>query len=117
MWLLAFIVPTGADQVSEKTGGPVPGSYQRRDAGLSFFDRLMQLFLAPINGLYGIKSSDGGFIGPYETGELFGAAGVFLFVIAIGIFITMSMRTGAIDNGIAHAPSVSEPAALQSSSS
>jgi uncharacterized ion transporter superfamily protein YfcC len=62
----------------------------------------MQLFLAPVNGLYGIKASDGGFIGPYETGELFGAAGVFLFVLAIGIFITMSMRTGAIDIGIAH---------------
>ena len=40
---------------------------------------------------------DTGFIGPYETGELFGAAGVFMFVIAIGIFITMAMRTGAID--------------------
>jgi uncharacterized ion transporter superfamily protein YfcC len=102
VWLLAFIVPTGAYEISEKTGGPVPGSYGAVDAGLSFGDRLMQLFLAPVNGLYGIKASDGGFIGPYETGELFGAAGVFLFVIAIGIFITMSMKTGAIDNGIAH---------------
>ena len=62
----------------------------------------MQLFLAPVNGLYGVKASEGGFIGPYESGELFGAAGVFLFVVAIGIFITMSLRTGAIDNGIAH---------------
>ncbi len=102
VWLLAFIVPTGAYEISEKTGGPVPGSYGAVDAGLSFGDRLMQLFLAPINGLYGVKASDGGFIGPYETGELFGAAGVFVFVLAIGIFITMSMKTGAIDNGIAH---------------
>jgi uncharacterized ion transporter superfamily protein YfcC len=102
VWVLAFIIPTGAYTVSEKTGGPVPGSYEGVDAGLSFGDRLMQLFLAPINGLYGVKASDGGFIGPYESGELFGAAGVFLFVLAIGIFITMSMKTGAIDNGIAH---------------
>lgn len=102
VWGLAFVVPTGAYKVSDETGGPVPGSYHSVDAGLSFFDRLMQLFLAPINGLYGVKASEGGFIGPYETGELFGAAGVFLFVLAIGIFITMSMRTGAIDNGIAH---------------
>lgn len=101
VWLLAFVVPTGAYRVSGRTGGPVPGSYHPVDAGLSFTDRLMQLFLAPVNGLYGIKASRGGFIGPYETGELFGAAGVFLFVIAIGIFITMSMSTGAIDNGIA----------------
>jgi uncharacterized ion transporter superfamily protein YfcC len=102
VWVLAFVIPTGAYKVSDKTGGPIPGSYHSVDAGLSFGDRLMQLFLAPVNGLYGIKASDGGFIGPYETGELFGAAGVFLFVLAIGIFITMSMRTGAIDIGIAH---------------
>ena len=101
VWLVAFVVPTGAYKLS-KSGSPVPGSYHSVDAGLSFGDRLMQLFLAPINGLYGIKASDGGFIGPYETGELFGAAGVFLFVLAIGIFITMSMKTGAIDTGIAH---------------
>jgi uncharacterized ion transporter superfamily protein YfcC len=102
VWVLAFVIPTGAYKVSDKTGGPIPGSYHSVDAGLSFGDRLMQLFLAPVNGLYGIKASDGGFIGPYETGELFGAAGVFLFVLAIGIFITMSMRTDAIDIGIAH---------------
>lgn len=102
VWLLAFIIPTGSYQTDAETGGPIPGSYEPVDAGLSFTDRLMELFLAPINGLYGISSSETGFIGPYETGELFGAAGVFLFVIAIGIFITMSMRTGAIDNGVGH---------------
>ncbi len=102
VWLLAFVVPTGAYRMSEETGGPIPGSYRTVDAGLSFGDRLMELFLAPVNGLYGVRASEGGFIGPYETGELFGAAGVFLFVVAIGIFITMSMRTGAIDMGIAH---------------
>ncbi len=101
VWVLAFVVPTGAYKISEKTGGPIPGSYSGVDAGLSVPDRLMQLFLAPINGLYGVESADTGFIGPYESGELFGAAGVFLFVLAIGIFITMSMQTGAIDSGIA----------------
>lgn len=101
VWFLAFIVPTGAYKINSKTGGPIPGSYAATDAGLSFGDRLMQLFMAPVNGLYGIKSSEGGFIGPYESGELFGAAGVFMFVLAIGVFITMSMKTGAIDAGIA----------------
>ncbi len=102
VWLLAFVIPTGSYRADPETGRPVPGSYEAVDAGLSFADRLMQLFLAPINGLYGIASSETGFIGPYESGELFGAAGVFLFVIAIGIFITMSIQTGAIDNGVAH---------------
>jgi uncharacterized ion transporter superfamily protein YfcC len=101
VWVLAFVIPTGAYQTDEETGGPIPGSYERTDAGLSFMDRVMDLFMAPINGLYGVQSGETGFIGPYESGELYGAAGVFLFVLAIGIFITMSMRTGAIDNGIA----------------
>ena len=75
VWLLAFIVPTGSYKVSDKTGGPVPGSYHHVDSGLSFTDRLMELFLSPVNGLYGVKSAASGFIGPYESGELFGAAG------------------------------------------
>ncbi|MRJ77499.1 YfcC family protein [Aeromicrobium sp. SMF47] len=100
VWLLAFVIPTGSYQTNQDTGRPIPGSYERTEAGLSFLDRLMQLFLAPVNGLYGILNSDG-FIGPNETGELYGAAGVFFFVVAIGIFITMSMSTGAIDNGVA----------------
>ncbi|MCL8250487.1 YfcC family protein [Aeromicrobium fastidiosum] len=100
VWLLAFIVPTGAYEL-DGDRAPIPGSYAGVDAGLSFGDRLMQLFMAPINGLYGVKAGEGGFIGPYESGELFGAVGVFMFVLAIGIFITMSMRTGAIDAGIA----------------
>uniref|UniRef100_UPI0035668143 YfcC family protein n=1 Tax=Nocardioides sp. TaxID=35761 RepID=UPI0035668143 len=83
-----------------ETGAPVPGSYETSDSALSFGDRLMELFLAPINGLYGVINPDG-YIGPYESGELYGAAGVFMFVIAIGVFITMAMQTGAIDNGIA----------------
>ena len=64
VWLLAFVIPTGRYDISEETGGPIPGTYQGVDSGLSFVDRLYQLFLAPINGLYGVKASDGGFIGP-----------------------------------------------------
>jgi uncharacterized ion transporter superfamily protein YfcC len=105
VWLLAFIVPTGAYETDATSGAPVPGTYEGTDAGLSFGDRLMELFLSPINGLYGVESAETGWIGPYESGELYGAAGVFLFVLAIGIFITMSMRTGAVDNGIARVAS------------
>lgn len=38
--------------------------------------------------------------GPYNTGDLYGAAAVFFFVLAIGAFITVTMRTGALDAGI-----------------
>jgi uncharacterized ion transporter superfamily protein YfcC len=101
VWLLAFIVPTGQYKVDVETGRPIPGSYERVASGLSFNGRLKDLFLSPVNGLFGVKSAETRFIGPYETGELFGAASVFLFVLAIGIFITMTMKSGAIDAGIA----------------
>jgi len=101
VWLLAFIVSTGSYSTDPDTGRPIPGSYESIDADLSVNDRLYDLFMAPVNGLYGVQSGDTGFIGPYEAGELFGAAGVFLFVLAIGVFITMTMRSGAIDAGIA----------------
>lgn len=100
VWLLTFVIPTGAYRTDSDSGRAVPGSYHLVDTGLSFVDRLLQLFLAPVNGLYGVQSSSG-FIGPNESGALFGAAGVFLFVLAIGIFITVSMSTGAIDDGVA----------------
>ncbi|MFN0030088.1 MAG: YfcC family protein [Acidimicrobiales bacterium] len=100
VWLLAFAVPSGQYQTDTDSGRPIPGSYVRADADLSFVDRTYELYMAPVNGLYGIKSTETGKIGPYETGDLYGAAGVFLFVLAIGIFITMTMTSGAIDAGI-----------------
>lgn len=101
VWVLAFVVPTGQYQIDEESGRPIPGSYEEVDPGLTFNDRLYDLFMAPVNGLYGVESAETGSIGPYESGELFGSAGVFLFVLAIGVFITMTMRSGAIDAGIA----------------
>lgn len=101
VWILAFVVPSGVYQIDAASGRPIPGSYARADTGLSVVDRLHDLFMAPVNGLLGTKSTATGVIGPYETGKLFGAAGVFLFVLAIGIFITMTMKSGAIDAGIA----------------
>lgn len=100
VWLLAFVVPTGKYLLDDKTGRPVPGSYARFNPNLTFMHRVRDLMMAPVNGLYGVQSSKSGVIGPYETGSLFGAAGVFLFVLAIGVFITMTMKSGAIDAGI-----------------
>ena len=46
--------------------------------------------MAPVNGLYGVMNEDG-VIGPYEAGELYGAAGVFLFVLAIGVYALVAV--------------------------
>ena len=65
----------------------------------SFTFRFKQLWDSPPNGLYGVESSTG-FVGPWEEGFLYGSAAIFLFVLAVGAFITVTMKTEAIQTGI-----------------
>ncbi|MFE1557732.1 YfcC family protein [Streptomyces sp. NPDC058734] len=100
VWLLAFLVPAGLYDRGDD-GAPVAGTYHRVEGDRSLTDRLDDLFLAPVNGLYGIQDTATGEVGPGFTGALYGSAGVFLFVLAIGAFITVVFATGALDRGIA----------------
>ena len=59
----------------------------------------MDSLTAPINGLYGIEDAKGN-ISYYNSGTLFGAIDVALFIIVIGGFLGVTMRTGAIQSGI-----------------
>ena len=56
--------------------------------------------MAPINGLYGIESAEDGSISVWNSGELFGAIDVALFILVIGGFLGVTMSTGAIQAGI-----------------
>ncbi|MFE3610152.1 YfcC family protein [Streptomyces goshikiensis] len=100
VWLLAFLVPAGTYD-RDADGAPVAGTYHRVPGSRSFTERLNDLFLAPVNGLYGIRDPVTQEVGPTFTGALYGSAGVFLFVLAIGAFITVVFATGALDRGIA----------------
>ena len=99
VWLAAFVIPSGAYQHDEN-GVPVPGSYHRVDDPQLFGDRVGDFFLAPVNGLYGLQDPETGFVRPFGVGRLFGAVGVFAFVLAIGAFMTMVLATGALDVAI-----------------
>jgi uncharacterized ion transporter superfamily protein YfcC len=96
MALATWLVPAGAYDLDEN-GSPVPGTYQRVDSQPA--DILVDSLTAPINGLYGIEDAEGG-ISYYNEGTLFGAIDVALFIIVIGGFLGVTMRTGAIQNGI-----------------
>jgi uncharacterized ion transporter superfamily protein YfcC len=132
VWALSFIVPSGSYSYvacGEDNPKPIPGSYQATDVDATFKDKLYDLWLSPVNGLYGIQAppeenaepspelqkkaeevcgpdneavlfGGKGVIGPYESGDLFGSVAVFFFVLAIGAFITVTMNTGALDAGI-----------------
>jgi uncharacterized ion transporter superfamily protein YfcC len=94
---MTWVVPAGRYEYNDD-GTPIPGSYHRVDQTPAriFVDSLT----APINGLYGIKGDDGS-ISYYNSGELFGAIDVALFILVIGGFLGVTMKTGAIQSGIA----------------
>ena len=57
--------------------------------------------LAPINGTYGIEDATTGNVDVFNSGTLFGAIDVAFFILVIGGFIAITMKTGAIQAGIA----------------
>lgn len=99
VWLAAFVIPPGVYDY-DANGHPVAGSYHRIENAQSFGTRVRDLFLAPINGLYGIQDDKTGQVAPDMSGSLYGAAAVFMFVLAVGAFITVAFATGALDSGI-----------------
>lgn len=94
--IATWLVPAGTYDVTEE-GEPIPGTYQEVESNPQriFIDSVT----APINGLYGIEDETGN-INYYNSGTLFGAIDVALFIIVIGGFLGVTMKTGAIQAGI-----------------
>jgi uncharacterized ion transporter superfamily protein YfcC len=94
--IATWLVPAGAYDLTED-GEPIPGTYQEVESNPQriFIDSVT----APINGLYGIEDETGN-INYYNSGVLFGAIDVALFIIVIGGFLGVTMKTGAIQAGI-----------------
>ena len=99
VWVAAFLIPSGTYEHDEN-GVPVPGSFEQIDSPQDFGERVGDFFLAPVNGLYGLQNPETGVVVPFGVGRLFGAVGVFAFVLAIGAFMTMVLATGALDVAI-----------------
>jgi uncharacterized ion transporter superfamily protein YfcC len=136
VWILTFIIKPGTYSYVSCDAGPpkpIPGTFENIDQNLSIQERLYDLWLSPVNGLYGIRTpaevvpnpgsnllkkaeaacgttggkqvpaevvTPPGNTGPYNSGDLAGAVQVFFFVLAIGAFITVTIKTGALDAGI-----------------
>jgi uncharacterized ion transporter superfamily protein YfcC len=93
---LTYVIPAG--RYDYQDGSPVPGTYHSVPATPQRIIR--DSLMAPINGMYGIEGADGT-ISPYNSGALFGAIDVALFILVIGGFLGVTMKTGAIQTGIA----------------
>jgi uncharacterized ion transporter superfamily protein YfcC len=111
VWIASFFIPAGIYDLDPETGGPVPGSYHELPncdnanpeelcSNRSLSHQFGLLWRATPNGLYGVESASTRQVSADELGFLYGSAQIFLFVLAVGAFITMTMRTGAIETGI-----------------
>src|SRR5918995_5883377 len=94
--IATWIVPAGTYNINAE-GNPLPGTYHEVDQKPSRI--LVDSVTAPINGLYGIEDDEGK-ISYYNSGDLFGAIDIALFILVIGGFLGVTMKTGAIQAGI-----------------
>jgi uncharacterized ion transporter superfamily protein YfcC len=92
-----WFVPAGSYDYDEE-GAPIPGTYHAVDSNPQKL--LVSALKGPINGMYGIED-DSGNVDVWNYGELFGAIDVAMFVLIIGGFLGVTMKTGAINSGIA----------------
>lgn len=95
--LLTWIIPAGQFDY-DKTGEPIPNTYHLVDKNPQRFFR--NTLLAPVDGMYGLQDPATGQVSTSVDGALYGAIDVALFVLVIGGFLGITMKTGAIDAGI-----------------
>jgi uncharacterized ion transporter superfamily protein YfcC len=95
--LATWIVPAGSYDY-DADGAPIPGTYHAVEQNPQAL--LASALKGPINGMYGIEDETGN-VDVWNYGELFGAIDVALFVLIIGGFLGVTMKTGAINAGIA----------------
>jgi len=96
--IATWVIPAGVYNLNATTGEPIPGTYHEVASHPARI--LVDSLTAPINGLYGIEDAKGN-INYYNSGSLFGAIDIALFILVIGGFLGVTMKTGAIQNGIA----------------
>src|SRR6516165_1110199 len=95
--IATWVIPAGVYDTNPNTGEPVPGTYHEVPSQPAHI--LRDSLTAPINGLYGIENTSGN-INYYNSGSLFGAIDIALFILVIGGFLGVTMKTGAIEAGI-----------------
>jgi uncharacterized ion transporter superfamily protein YfcC len=95
--IATWVIPAGVYNQNATTGEPIPGTYHEIASHPAKI--LTDSLTAPLNGLYGIEDAAGN-INYYNSGSLFGAVDIAIFIIVIGGFLGVTMKTGAIQAGI-----------------
>jgi uncharacterized ion transporter superfamily protein YfcC len=100
VWVAALFIPAG-QYATDTDGSPIPGTYHRIASPLTFGERVDQLVLAPVNGIYGLLSPERGIVDTQTVGRLFGQIGVIVFIMSIGAFISISFATRSLEVAVA----------------
>jgi uncharacterized ion transporter superfamily protein YfcC len=100
VWIAALFIPAGKYS-TDADGSPIPGTYQRVESPLNNAERIEQLILAPVNGIYGLLSPVRGTVDTRAVGRLFGQIGVIVFIMSIGAFISISFATRSLEVAVA----------------
>jgi uncharacterized ion transporter superfamily protein YfcC len=100
VWLAALVIPAGSYS-RDADGSPIPGTYRQIESPLGLGERVEQLVLAPVNGIYGLLSPVAGFVDTQTIGRLFGQIGVIVFIMSIGAFISISFATHSLEVAVA----------------
>lgn len=96
VWVAAIFIPPGQYR-TDADGSPIPGTYEQIASPLTWPERIQQLLLAPINGLYGLINPATEFVDTETVGRMFGQIGVIAFIMAIGAFISVSFATKSLE--------------------
>jgi uncharacterized ion transporter superfamily protein YfcC len=100
VWVAALFIPAGRYQ-TDADGSPIPGTFAQVPSPLSFSETVEQLVLAPINGVYGLRSPVAKIVDTETVGRIFGQVGIIVFIMAIGAFISVSFATKALEVAVA----------------
>ncbi len=100
VWLAALFIPSGR-YLTDVDGSPIPGTYQQTESPLSFAEKVEQLALAPVNGVYGLRNPESGRVDTETIGRIFGQIGIITFIMSIGAFISVSFATRSLDVAVA----------------
>jgi uncharacterized ion transporter superfamily protein YfcC len=100
VWVAVLFIPAGSYQ-ADAEGSPIPGTFQQIPSPLSFSEKVNQLILAPINGVYGLRSVSTEVVDTETIGRIFGQIGVIVFIMSIGAFISVSFATRSLEVAVA----------------
>ena len=100
VWIATLFIPAGR-YLSDVDGSPIPGTFEPMPSPLTVGERVQQLILAPINGIYGLRNPETEFVSTDTVGRVFGQIGIIVFIMAIGAFISVSFATRALEVAVA----------------